>query len=754
MLKKVYSLKGLHLRDSDINRPPEYASDLKNVEKNIQGEIRQRWGVDDLSVTFVLKDGIEVPTSTTIIDLFEYIGDGQNKELLALVQFTKDNPNTPATPATVNTSGLFKLTGSILKEIPNMQKNPVWVGTERLPNWTKPTKTVEYNRVLYWNDPDDSKEFADIEHLWKYDGFRISRAGAPKPKITSNVLAGTTFYRVLMLVRDGQSNTTWSEFEQIDDKLISGTWDIPSIMDPYYDGFVQRFGLSLSPVLINSGALTLTVDTATHAGPPHHNFEVGDQVLSVQDTGGTIEGYSGSTFAVTKLAYLEVESVTATTITYTAASVGTFDWLVGAGPIDKTYGIEIYNSADKFFNYTKSSVNPLFPQEDDATITSIIVIAPAVDAQILTEVYDDSFIRQLPPKAKYWTTFGNHLVSGALLSGVDSDGNIINAGATTADNTLITDNIQWSDFPTSTNGATVETFNPDYVFAVGVSNDGPIIALHGNDDSLAVHKGEQSYYVYGDFISATLRTRKTQTAEIGAASHRSIEEVDGGHIYITPKGMYGSTGGQPPKEISDIIQPLFGNDVSQPYDLTNSKSINDFYNEKIYTFLPYTGGNGGDILVFDYYYKEWYLHDSLDAIGGFISIVDKIYISDGTNLYLRNSESLTDAGSKINSYYTTGWFDLDAPTLLKKWVRFILISAGVTNWIPTITTQCNWAKEDVGGFELEITDDIKVDDGNLPNIKTHSMRLKIASTNKKEGLLITGYEVEFELTQSKPKGMR
>ena len=707
---------GLNLRDSDINRPPEYASDLRNVEKNSEGELIQRWGIDDLSITWT--DKADTPIAAkTIIDLWEYVGlGGDSRELLALV-----------------VDGLYRLEGSVFKEIPNC--------STITPNWTVGTSPVEYTKVLYWNDADAAKDFATSEFLWKYDGIRICRAGSPEVKITPQHVAGSKYYRAYLETRDFRGNVTASAFTQFSGLADTGGWTIQEILDIHYNGFPQKFGETGVSIVLSSGSPTVTVITTTN-GLPHHNFEAGDRILAAES--GT--GVMGS---------LTVESVTDTTITFTAASLGIKSWsFLTQLAIDRTYRVRIFQSDDEFFNYSEIGAIPEAPNNRDEDSTVAPIGPPSATATKLTEIYDDSYLRALPPKALYWTTFGNHLVCGHQVSGYSGNG-IVAPFTSTSDNATLTDNIVWSDFPTSTNGATVETFNPDYVYPVGTSEDGPISALHGNDDSLAVHKEEQSYYVYGDFISATLRVRKAQTSSIGAAAHRSIEELEGGHLYLSERGVYVSEGGQTPVELSDIIEPLFrDNGVgNQNYTLKEAKSINDFYREKIYIYLPYSATTGGDILVYDYYYKEWFLHDNLNCDGGFVSINGAIYISDGASLYLRNLTSTKDAGSKIRSYYASGWFDLGEPILRKKWGKLHLISIGTTEWTPTVRTQCDWLDNDISDAEITpITDTVKVVDSDLPLIQSLSLRIIIENFAKREGFHITGYEIEFEATQTKPKG--
>jgi hypothetical protein len=174
MLKRVPTLKGLNLRDSDINRPPDFARDCRNVEKNSKGEVVLRWGYEKIN------------SESDIIDLFEYVGaqnDPDRGSLLAL-----------------KANGLKRLESGAFVDLPT----PV----ATIPTWTSQTKPVEYNKVLYWNDP------ALNVDLWKWDGYAQYRAGIPKPQVTVTNGGGSVFFwRILYTFSDPQGNITWSDYQ-------------------------------------------------------------------------------------------------------------------------------------------------------------------------------------------------------------------------------------------------------------------------------------------------------------------------------------------------------------------------------------------------------------------------------------------------------------------------------------------------------------------------------------------------------------
>lgn len=727
MLKRIPTLKGLNLRDSDINRPPDYAQDCRNVEKNSKGEVVLRWGYDK-----ILDDN-------GIIDLFEYVGaeDSPNRgSLLALKNLPSD--------------GIFKWDGTTLNPVPTGN-----IGGQ--PTWTSKTRSVEYNKVLYWNDPEFNVD------LWKYDGYSTYRAGVPAPIITNDNYSGSTpgtahYFRVILKYSDPQGNVTYSDYATLEGDNEYVSFDIQPNNSSDYDGFYQkyakfknRFGLSF---YINSGSLTLT-------GIDSHNYDAGDFIVAQLGTAPSGE----ETFT----RVLEVESVTPTSITFTSASVGTGSYLFkiesNLAPAEKRWEVLVYRSGDQFSNYIECD---LFEVSDDggttlgdkysfqATGSLLNITTFDTNGNNLQDIYDDSLVRVLPPRSKYLTIYGEQI----FLGNIDRDNDAFGYSSLLGNDSRLEDSIVWSDVATLSNGSSVETFLVNNIRAIGNSEDGALVGLHGNDDNLAVHKEKQSYYVNGDFISNNLRIRRAMTEQIGTASHRSIRTVEGGHLYVSPKGVYLSVGGQRPSELSDLIEPLFTDNALELEDTLNTKkakTITDFLREKMYIFIPYTTvDTGGIVLSYDYYHKDWFVHDNIPADRGFqdvgIASTD-IYFADKEGLYKRNLNSRKDNDKKTVGYYWTGWFDLDFPSIVKKFTNFILLSIAKKDFTATIKGYCNWQKDtEESSNTVELTDKISSEDTQVLQVQANSVSYRISNESNGSDLHITSYEVEYEPTQTKPKG--
>jgi hypothetical protein len=720
MLRRVPQLKGLNLRQSEINRPAEYAQDLRNVEKNSKGEIILRWGYEK-----VLDD-------PNIIDLFEYVG-------------AEDDPNRGVLLA-LKADGIYRLESGTLVKIPegNVGGAPVW---------SQQTKPVEYNKVLYWNDPSGEYD------LWKFDGYSQYRAGVPRIGISGSPTytgtAGTHYFRVILKYYDTQGNVTWS-----DNRQYTGTSDeinltlLPLVND-YYNGFYQKYILPDNNTIIVD-SLNLTADLGASAT---HNYVAGDYMI--------LTTYSGTS----PKKPIRINSVTATTITFNASDIGSDSYILfnggGIEPAEYRYAVEVYRSGNPFSGYTKIGSNTAvygidFAIQHISTATTFkwgglggqsSIASPDIGTP-LESVYDDSLIRVLPPKGKYLALFGEQMVIGRL----EKDQPDFGYASLLSNDSRLEDSIVWSDIPTLANGSSVETFLVNNIRSIGVSEDGAVKAIHGNDDSLVVHKEKQSYYVNGDFISNTLRVRKAMAEQTGAGSHRSIRDVEGGHLYTTPKGVFLSAGGQKPIELSDIIEPLFTDDALSlgDLDLQNAKSITDFLREKIYIYVPITGNSSGIVLVYDYYYKEWFLHDNIPANQGFqdvgITSTD-IYFADSTSLYRRTLNTKKDLNANITGYYWTGWFDLDFPSLLKQFNNLIIGSIRNNSWIATIKGYCNWiVSSEEATNTLEFDDKKQVMDTQVLQVKANSVSYRISNESDGSDLKITYLDVNVEDDQRIAKG--
>jgi hypothetical protein len=424
-----------------------------------------------------------------------------------------------------------------------------------------------------------------------------------------------------------------------------------------------------------------------------------------------------------------------------------------SGPLEDRWNIRVFRSENEFTNYQEVT-SGLFPSTKLNNISATTPVTFGVEEALnLGEVYDDTLVRINPPKSKYIALYNEFMVLG----NIDPNNGQLGFAALLGNDTRLEDAIVWSDIATLSNGSSIETFLVNNVRSVGDSADGSITAVHGNDDNLVVHKEKQSYYLNGDLISNNLRVRRAMTEQVGSASHRSIRTVEGGHLYVSPKGVYISVGGQKPRELSDLIEPLFTDNALNLADLdtANSKTITDFLREKLYLFIPYLTG-GGIVLSYDYYHKDWFLHDNIPANNGFqdvgITSTD-IYFADSTGLYRRDLTSKRDDTKKTIGYYWTGWFDLEAPSIVKKFMNFILLSIAKKSFTATIKGYCDWQTDTpIAENTIDMSESVSVEDSQVLQVQANSVSYRISNESDGSDFHLTSYEVEYESTQTKPKG--
>lgn len=685
MLVKRYKLKGLNLRDSDINRSGEYSSDLQNVELDDRRQLVKRFGFDR-------------ERSLSSLELFEY------KKANKLVGMT--------------TAGM-KLDGSA---IPFGNPDLTYA-------WTTAPDSDEYNGVLYITDPDLNKD------VFKYDGDYLFRAGMPKPSDFMYAISGTLWYfRFHYKAIDAQGNVINGDYVEAGANTVSTFLPVDTLSTEEYKA---RWAIpdtafnDLIPNKTNQDAPFVARYTGHNVLP---NTWMMIRVVSYLD-------FQAGSFEITSK-IVKVTAVNGNDLTIDPSSLGDDDVLVMDSATSQSTGgtlgslaINIYSSEDETFGYTKA--NEVILTQDAATNSVLFDIQPNVTSLDLSismeDDYDTTIIKGPIPRCKYITFYNNIMVLANTSEEVDR-------------NNVQGEAFFWSDTGV---GSTVETFPPFNVDSVGISSEGDITGIKALSDNIVIGKERQVYYVNGNLVLRSYRIRSALTNGIGVESFRSMQEISNGTIFMSSRGVYLASLGGKPTEFSDIIEPLFRRQVG--FDLSKAKTVNDVKNEKILIFIPATDESDSVVLVYDYLYKEWFLHRGIDADGGLVFIGEDLYHADGSSLFKRSSK-YCDNGSAIDAYYKTGWDDKDYPSMTKKWKKLILLSIGDISWTANIKTQYDWNDVDDTDEKIDITESIKVQVQSLNMAQRKSMRFEIGNNVKNEGMLITGYEYEFEFTQERPKG--
>lgn len=191
-LIKRYDLRGLNLRQSDINRDPKYSSDLLNVYLNDRKEIVKRYGFNEV-------------VATVGIDIVEYFRDPK------LIQF--------------HGAGLRVLNAGVMDAV-NFSGDTITI--------TDAPDSDEYNGVLYYTDPSGNN------FPYKYDGYTTYRMGVPEPTVTpATTVAGAYYYRCFLSYRDPKGNITYGDYKQFGPYAASTLFTFSQMGEGFYEKYAE-----------------------------------------------------------------------------------------------------------------------------------------------------------------------------------------------------------------------------------------------------------------------------------------------------------------------------------------------------------------------------------------------------------------------------------------------------------------------------------------------------------------------------------
>lgn len=400
-----------------------------------------------------------------------------------------------------------------------------------------------------------------------------------------------------------------------------------------------------------------------------------------------------------------------------------------------TYGYEFVEYGVSVYGL---EVNPTKTIDHTSATSNIPVNAPTSVNVPLEDYYDSTILRGLPPKAKYFKIYGaTAVMANKALTGTIREPNSRSS-------------IYWSDTAV---GASVENFPPFNRQEVGKSSEGDINGLFASDNELIILKQFQLYYIHGILIDRAFRLTSAVSGGIGCESFKSIIEVDGGCLFQASRGIYFAGGGSKPAEISDLIEPLFTEDTTG-LDFSKTRATRDTRRERVLFFIPATNNSDDLVFVFDYYHKEWFLFGNYNADNGFIFYSNKLYHSDGSSVF-EESTSYNDNGVAIDAYYQSTFHHFGIPGLVKKFVRAIIYSIGNSGWTCNLRTKRDWKSSHEAtdtNTDINFTPSLIIEDKVINKVKAKSMSFVIRNSLMNEGMLVNGYEIEYQNNQVTVKG--
>jgi hypothetical protein len=700
---KIFSLGGLDKKSNDLTRAPEKASDMVNMEYDTQSTLKKR-------------NGYEIFSNLASDDIVYY--NSANEFLL----FQNNSP----------TISVLNQAGALTK-------------TLNLPSGISPMTNIsisycENQNNLYFTNTDYST------YVMKYDGSNLYRAGLPTPRVanvskqdayptfTGGVVGSYT--RIFYSYKDINGNVTYSPYYQTTNGINLGasTLTIGTLkIDANFleNGFFDKycFRTSGSSATISSASLTLNTTK--------HNYVAGDKFLIDTENKLITLSPSSNSYIV-----LEVESVVAnTSITFTAASVGANTITFAAAPAYATeYPVDVRCKIHLAVSSNPESNYFVFTTFMDNSVSTMVRLIPASEyvfdlgrpgQQPFEDLYDSSTLKIMPPICKYISSYGNQIVYGSILSFFTA----YNANLLNAPNQRVQyandDLIVYSDLSTGDGPENVSELN---LVKIGETWDGEITGLRRCNDSMVIFKNRGVFSIDGALIDGEFQIRKINTNFAGCTFHKSILEADEGVFFQAHNGIY-FTNAIGVKKISYELDVLF---QSQEYTTLSARF------KKKQKALFYVS-QLSSIIVIDYYYNQIYIWNSVNASKGIIEDKDgNIFFSNGIKVYKFNN-GYSDAGSAINASYSTTWHHMGEPSLNKKFLSLRTFSLTNDAFNLSIKTQGDWVNTDLTSDTLSFsaTDQTKFLMLNMQTKK--ALRFIFSNNTNNQNLVITGYEVTFEI---------
>lgn len=381
------------------------------------------------------------------------------------------------------------------------------------------------------------------------------------------------------------------------------------------------------------------------------------------------------------------------------------------------YGYEFRGLTSHAYDSSSSISLSFYTTEGTSTLTTIDYGSPLLFiTDLFEDMYDQETTKIVPPLVNSLVNYGTALVM------TDHE------------------NLYFTDLSV---GGTIENITPFDAIPVGSSKRGPITGVFATESFVTVFREEETYYISGNIFLGNYRIQSYQSTRIGCTDSRGIAEIGGSGVFPSKRGFYMCSQGGQMSEISDSIEPIFtSNDLDFQLDLTDVKSVVDYNREYVHFLVKSASLDSGWVLFsYNYYLKEWLITDILEATGGFTSIDDSLYYSNGTNVF---SEATTAVDAE--AYYVSNFETLGEPSIRKKFLQVLLFATSQEE-SGTITIEdyrdWNYNSDGLSTTESEVVGGTKkLTTRRLNPALSYSCAIKLISPEGNE-MLIDGYEYEF-----------
>lgn len=784
---KVFSLGGLDKKSNDLTRATDKASDMVNMEYDTQSTIKKRNGFAE-----VIIDGGSVAKFDDLIyynSKDEFIGftnharsiqvlkrNGSSfttRELIFPYQqygsFTASlypiDANTSTMDVTSFISGNIVI-GSNISDLGGFYAKDTYViafgtgtggtGTYIVSNsQTTPGTTTFVSRFAMSNisisycENQNNLYFNNTDYLsfvMKYDGSNLYRSGLPTPRnglINSqdgypqltNTIAG--FTRVFYSQKDINGNITYSPYYQT--PLKATNISVLSIDSMAYNGSLEGGFLGKYCSRVGNTSFSLSASNLT-LPVIRHNYVAGEKFLMDTENKAITLVPVGKNFIT-----LDIESVTSTSITFTAASVGQYtinfaNLILTEYPVDVRTKIHVGLSSQELTNYI---VLAYTIDNSSVTNTKTLIGAELIldlnrpNGTNFEDIYDSAFLKLMPPICKYIASYGNQIAYASIQAYFTGYTNLLDAPNQRIDfvNTSL---ITYSD--TSTGDGPEGT--SDYNFAkVGETWDGDITGIRRCNDSLVILKNRGVFSIDGTLIDGQYSLRKINSNFVGCTSHKSVLDADEGIYFQGHNGLY-FTNGVNITKLSYEIDSVF---LSGSY--LNTRSVRLKKKQKSFFYVPDILSGTYKIVIIDYYYQQIYMWNSATLPSSGI-VEDKngdVYFCDGLKMYKFN-DSYTDNGTAITSLYSTTWHHAGEPSLNKKWLSLRTFGLTSDAFTATITTEGDWQAGTSLTTNSSVYSSTTQTDFKMLDMQTKkSLRINFSNSTNNENMVLTGYELTYEM---------
>ena len=765
LFKRFSNFLGLDLRNSDILREDDYASDLLNVELNKRRELVKRFGHTEIENTEGGNGLFNYDGDTELISLGSNVsglvaGAWANKTNSGALVLNQDNLGS----SVENNKNLYIGTGKneLIKYdglsyyragVPNTYPRHVLfmlngtggAAASKDFEYRVQFQSVDRNRFVTTGtilNPDAAcfvHTSTDLNTSVQFIGPKKTYAELVALGVTANMWAQGTIY-VIQTVIYAPDNAI---YESVANHTATNTGGGNELVDFQTDLALNRWILLEKDVSgFNArGAIVSGDQVGVNTGKVlagFHDVIVGDLIkvpLSLSEY-SSLERDQGCHRPFNFEQFRTVTAVGATTITFDGAPASfPSTYVISVGLYVNIYnrenlsGSDFITAPEVFANGQKVlnqvGVNPFTVIQAVEVERESAFVGSAFSQPITASGFP---AQGLPPKGRYMEIFQQSMI----IMGLDDDEH----GIAYSRNQFV------EEFPEA-----------DQRITIGDSREGVLTGGIVNNDFLVIFKEREIYNINGNLTGGNFRVDKTHSAGVGCSAHATIKELDRGVVFLGERGVFMLTGGNKPEEISEFINQLITED-STGLDFSLAQAVNDTKNQKCLFFIPsLTGGipnANSRILVWDYFANSWWVWSGMDLHGGATIFNRELHFVDGTvNKGLQQRSAIfNDNGQAIPAFYKTSWFNFGEPSLFKKICDIKLFALGLLNFTLDVKNEKNWQ---AGIFDTEVTKTFdaanRVVKNNMASKKAVSMRFTFENNVLDEGILLTGYELEVEAPQ-------